>query len=95
MISTHPVTAPTLKPTTEIPLEESRNLDTLSTEKLLQVFNGQDKKVTLAVEADLPRIRECRQAILDTFKNGGKIYLTGAGTSLRLGNLSARHNPTQ
>ena len=93
MISTHSTTAPTLKPTTEIPLEESRNLDTLSTENLLKVFNAQDKKVTLAVKAVLPHIRSCRQAILDTCKNGGKIYFTGAGTSLRLANLSARHTP--
>ncbi len=93
MISNYPAITSAIKPITETALEESRDLDTLSTENLLKVFNTQNKRVVRAVEAVLSDVRRCRQSIVETFKNGGKIYLTGAGTSLRLANFSARHNP--
>jgi N-acetylmuramic acid 6-phosphate etherase len=77
---------------------ESRNLasehiDTLSTLDMLKVINEEDKKVALAVEAQLPAIAKAVDAITRAFANGGRLIYCGAGTSGRLGILDASECP--
>src|SRR5882757_6628202 len=67
----------------------SANIDTLSTEEMLRVFNDEDAKITAAVRAEIPNIAEAIDAIAERFALGGRLFYTGAGTSGRLGVLDA------
>lgn len=71
----------------------SRDIDALSTLDMMRVFNDEDKKVALAVEAELPRIAAAVDAIAAALAAGGRLFYTGAGTSGRLGVLDASECP--
>lgn len=77
---------------------ESRNpasaqIDTLTTQEMLQVINQQDQLVALAVEKTLPQIAQAVDAIAAAFAQGGRLIYMGAGTSGRLGILDASECP--
>ncbi len=79
-------------------LTESRNpatenLDELSTFDLLRVINDEDEKVAAAVRAELDPIAKAVDAIADRFRQGGRLFYIGAGTSGRLGVLDASECP--
>lgn len=71
----------------------SVDIDALPTLDMLRVFNEEDKKVALAVEAELPRIAAAVDAIVKALSSGGRLFYTGAGTSGRLGVLDASECP--
>lgn len=71
----------------------SQNIDELSTEAMLHVINGEDKRVALAVEAIVPQIAQVVDAITLAFSKGGRLIYCGAGTSGRLGILDASECP--
>lgn len=71
----------------------SENIDMLSTEEMLQVINGEDQKVALAVEKVIPAIAQTVDAIVEAFGKGGRLIYCGAGTSGRLGILDASECP--
>ncbi|MEM6052062.1 N-acetylmuramic acid 6-phosphate etherase [Erwinia sp. P7711] len=71
----------------------SENIDMLSTEEMLQVINGEDQKVALAVEKVIPAIAQTVDAIVAAFNKGGRLIYCGAGTSGRLGILDASECP--
>ena len=71
----------------------SENIDMLSTEEMLQVINGEDQKVALAVEKVIPAIAQTVDAIVAAFSKGGRLIYCGAGTSGRLGILDASECP--
>ncbi len=57
---------------------ESRNpasaqIDTLTTQEMLQVINQQDQLVALAVEKTLPQIAQAVDAIAAAFAQGGRL----------------------
>ncbi len=79
-------------------LTEQRNprsmrLDTLSTEGVLRLINGEDKLVPLAVEREIPYIAQAVELIVDSLKRGGRLLYFGAGTSGRLGVVDASECP--
>ncbi len=79
-------------------LTETRNpatehLDELSTLDMLRLINEEDAKVTAAVAAVLPQIAAAVEAIADRFRQGGRLFYLGAGTSGRLGVLDASECP--
>lgn len=71
----------------------SANIDTLTTQEMLQVINQQDQLVALAVEKTLPQIAQAVDAIAAAFAQGGRLIYMGAGTSGRLGILDASECP--
>ncbi|SFH54039.1 N-acetylmuramic acid 6-phosphate etherase [Pisciglobus halotolerans] len=77
------------KLTTETRNEQTMHLDELSTLELLQVMNEEDQKVARAVQNELPAIATVVDAVIDSFKQGGRLIYMGAGTSGRLGVLDA------
>jgi N-acetylmuramic acid 6-phosphate etherase len=79
--------------TTEGRNAASENIDMLSTEEMLQVINGEDQKVALAVEKVIPAIAQTVDAIVAAFSKGGRLIYCGAGTSGRLGILDASECP--
>jgi N-acetylmuramic acid 6-phosphate etherase len=71
----------------------SMDIDVGSTSEILKIINDEDKKVPLAVEAELPYIAEAVEIIVTALKNGGRLLYFGAGTSGRLGVVDASECP--
>ncbi|WP_368250681.1 N-acetylmuramic acid 6-phosphate etherase [Enterococcus sp. 2201sp1_2201st1_B8_2201SCRN_220225] len=80
-----------MKLTTEMRNPATMHIDTLTTENILQMINQQDKKVAevIAQPAILTVISQMVEQIVASFKNGGRLFYIGAGTSGRLGVLDA------
>lgn len=74
---------------TETRNEVTMELDTLSIEEILQAMNEEDQKVAPAVKEVLPEIGDAVNAIVESFRQGGRLIYMGAGTSGRLGVLDA------
>lgn len=64
-------------------LDQGETLDTLT------LLNQQDKTVAQAVEEALPQLAPVVDAVVKAFKEGGRLFYVGAGTSGRLGVLDA------
>ena len=79
--------------TTESRNEQSRQIDTASPMEILRIMNEEDKKVADAVETVLPMVETAVQFAFESFKKGGRLIYTGAGTSGRLGVLDAVECP--
>lgn len=71
----------------------SMDIDARSTIEILTIINNEDKKVPLAVEAELPYIEQAVEIIVKALKNGGRLLYFGAGTSGRLGVVDASECP--
>jgi len=71
----------------------SMDIDCKSTLEILKLINQEDKKVPYRVEEQLPQIAKAVDLIVDTLKNGGRLFYIGAGTSGRLGVLDAAECP--
>jgi len=71
----------------------SMEIDASSTSEILKIINEEDKLVPLAVEQELPFIEEAVELIVKAFKNGGRLFYFGAGTSGRLGVVDASECP--
>lgn len=75
--------------TTENMNEASKNIDQMDSLGIVTLINQEDKKVALAVEAELPVIARAVDAIAERFDAGGRIIYCGAGTSGRMGTLDS------
>lgn len=51
----------------------SMDIDVSSTAEILRIINNEDKKVPLAVEAELPYIEQAVEIIVKALKNGGRL----------------------
>ncbi len=71
----------------------TRGLDTKSTIEILRVLNQEDQRVALAVRRVLPQIARAVDAIVASFRRGGRLVYLGAGTSGRLAVLDAAECP--
>lgn len=78
---------------TESVNENSKNIDRVSTEKMIEIINNEDKKVAAAVEKEKKNIAAAVDEISKALKNGGRLIYMGAGTSGRLGILDASECP--
>jgi len=71
----------------------SADIDLLSTRDMVKLINDEDKKVALAVEAELDSIAKAVDLIADRLGRGGRLIYVGAGSSGRLGMLDASECP--
>ncbi len=71
----------------------SCEIDARPVADILRIINQQDRNVAPAVEAEIPRIAEAVDGIVDAIRKGGRLYYIGAGTSGRLGVLDAAECP--
>jgi len=69
------------------------DLEKMSISELLSNINKEDKTVPLAVEKALPQIEKLTEQIVLKFKEGGRLFYIGAGTSGRLGIVDASECP--
>jgi len=80
-------------PTTELRNRASENIDRLSTQQIVDLINAEDALVPAAVARQNKKIAAAIDLIVARFKEGGRLYYVGAGTSGRLGVLDASECP--
>ena len=71
----------------------STHIDTASVGEILRVINTEDHKVPVAVRRELPYVAEAVKIVVEAFRNGGRLFYVGAGTSGRLGVVDASECP--
>ena len=71
----------------------SSHIDEQAVLEILEIINKEDVKVPIAVHESLPMIRDFIDALLPKFKDGGRLFYVGSGTSGRLGVLDAAECP--
>jgi len=80
-------------PTTEKRNRASENIDQLSTHEIVDLINSEDALVAGAVARQRRHISAAINVIVSRFKEGGRLFYVGAGTSGRLGVLDASECP--
>jgi N-acetylmuramic acid 6-phosphate etherase len=80
-------------PLTEQSHPKSRDLDQLSTERLMTLMNQADYDVAMLVTGQVGQIAAVVNAVADRMESGGRLFYVGAGTSGRLGVLDASECP--
>jgi N-acetylmuramic acid 6-phosphate etherase len=80
-------------PTTENSNSKSANIDRLSTQKIVDIINSEDRLVAPAVGKERKNIATAIDMIVEHFQKGGRLFYVGAGTSGRLGVLDASECP--
>lgn len=80
-------------PTTELRNRTSENIDRLSTQEIVELINAEDMLVPAAVARQSKQIAAAIDLIVARFKEGGRLFYVGAGTSGRLGVLDASECP--
>lgn len=71
----------------------SSHIDTASVEEILRVINTEDHLVPVAVRRELPHVADAVQIVVEAFKQDGRLFYVGAGTSGRLGIVDASECP--
>lgn len=79
--------------TTERRNAATMELDQMSALEIAAVMNQEDRRVPLAIEEALPQIARTIEAVENAFRQGGRLFYIGAGTSGRLGVLDASECP--
>ena len=79
--------------TTEQRNMHSSSIDTLATQDILHMINREDESVSLAVKKALKQISAAVDLIYEAFKQKGRLFYIGAGTSGRLGVIDAAECP--
>jgi len=68
-------------------------MDEMSTEEVLRLINSEDAKVAEAVRVEIPHITTVVEEIVARFRQGGRLFYVGAGTSGRMGIVDASECP--
>ena len=71
----------------------SSDIDEKTTHEILTMINNEDADVALAVQKRLQDIEMFIDALCPRFKDGGRLFYVGSGTSGRLGVLDAAECP--
>jgi N-acetylmuramic acid 6-phosphate etherase len=82
-----------LLPTTEKRNKRSRNIDRLSTDKIVELINSEDALVAPAVRKESRKIAAAVDMVVERMRKKGRLFYVGAGTSGRLGVLDAAECP--
>ena len=78
---------------TEQQNEASSRIDEQSVLDILEIINEEDIGVPLIVQKSLPQIKVFIDALISRFKDDGRLFYVGSGTSGRLGVLDAAECP--
>ena len=71
----------------------SRGLDRMSSLEIIRLMNREDRKVTRAIQTQLPAIARAVDVIVRSLQGGGRLFYVGAGSSGRMGVLDAAECP--
>jgi N-acetylmuramic acid 6-phosphate etherase len=80
-------------PTTEKRNRRSADIDRHSTQQIVDLINSEDALVAPAVRKERKSIAAAVDMIVGRFRDGGRLFYVGAGTSGRLGVLDASECP--
>ena len=78
---------------TEKQNSKSKKIDISSTLEILSIINEEDKKIAEVIQGIIPEISVVIDCVVNNFKNGGRLFYFGCGTSGRLGVLDASECP--
>ena len=78
---------------TEAVNPDSRDIDTLSLDEIVEVMVLDNRSVLSAVQREKGRIARAAEMVADAVLSGGRLIFAGAGTSGRLGVLEAAELP--
>ena len=78
---------------TEMINPKTTHIDKMTTSQMVSVMCEENYNAVKAVENASESIAEAIEAIVNSFKNGGRLFFIGAGTSGRLGILDAAECP--
>lgn len=78
---------------TETRNPDTMHLDEMSALEIVTAMNREDRKVPEGIEPVLPQIAAVVETVEAAFRNGGRLFYLGAGTSGRLGVLDASECP--
>lgn len=79
--------------TTETRNPRTMGIDTAPLAEVVRLLHEEDKIAVDAVTPELPYLAQAVEIIEDAFRNGGRLFYAGAGTSGRLGVLDAAECP--
>jgi len=71
----------------------STHIDTAPVEQILEIIHSEDQRAVAAVTPEIPYIAQAVELVEHAFRNGGRLFYAGAGTSGRLGVLDAAECP--
>lgn len=71
-----------------------RHIEKMSVEEITANINSEDKTVPLAIEKALPQLNMLIHKIIESLKNGGRMFYLGAGSGGRLSVLDVIELPT-
>lgn len=75
--------------TTEMRNHATSNIDTATTTEIVTLITSEDQHVLRAIQEEIPQIVQAADLFTEVFKQGGRIFYMGSGTSGRLGVLDA------
>lgn len=87
------MSAPSSVSTTEQQNPRTRELDAMTIDEFLTTMNDEDRRVPVAVAAQIPQISRAVELVVAALAAGGRLIYQGAGTSGRLGVLDAAECP--
>ena len=79
--------------TTEKRNPRTLGIDTAPLDEVLRLLHEEDQRAVDAVTPELPYVAQAVEIVEDAFRNGGRLFYVGAGTSGRLGVLDAAECP--
>ena len=88
---------PDLAQLSQAPTEQrhprSNQLDRMPLGQAVDLFLDEDRRLPTAIKAEKAKLQRVVRWVTDAFKNGGRLFYSGAGTSGRLGVLDASECP--
>jgi N-acetylmuramic acid 6-phosphate etherase len=72
---------------------DSMNMDEMTTQEIIGLINREDAKVAEAVRIEIPHITIVVDELVRRFRNSGRLFYAGAGTSGRMGVVDAAECP--
>lgn len=78
---------------TETRNPRTMDIDAQDTVEILRRINEEDALIPKIVADEMPHIAQAVDLVVEVFKNGGRLFYLGAGTSGRLGVLDASECP--
>ncbi|MFK4301363.1 N-acetylmuramic acid 6-phosphate etherase [Paenibacillus sp. RC254] len=78
---------------TEQPNDKTNAIDHLDSAGIMHLINNEDRQVAEVIHGLIPQIAEVADFIVEAFRNGGRLFYVGAGTSGRIGILDASECP--
>ena len=78
---------------TEARNPKSMNLDQMQPREILELINQEDASLSGCIAGEMDHIETAVGLVTHAFKNGGRLFYIGAGTSGRLGVLDAAECP--